>query len=670
IDLQSVLTHELGHFLGLDHSGLQGSPSVRPTMYPFYFGSERSLETDDKAGLAALYPSVATLTGTMEGRVTDQRGLGVLGAHVVAYRAGTDTFAVAVLSGTAGVRKGEGGDGEYKMEGLPPGEYQVAIEPLNGSVTARNLGGIFDRLNTDFPREFYNNASVQSVAQAIRVSAGGRATGIDFVLGRTVPGFPAIEDLVFPNNTPDPVGPYRFQARVTDNGVVSAVDLLYRINSGSVQTLSMRPMSGNLYVVDLGGFARGTAVAYRLRARDTDGNETLFPPQELPMQRFEVLSLSGEPLLYTALRYSHMLSVFDTGLKKEVARIPTGNTPLSVLITPDENYLFVSNNGLNEDGTNNAVTVVETATHRVAATIRAGSEPLDLAVSPDGRRVYVTNSTGGSVSVLDASGLRESRRISVTTSREGPFGIAVSPDGKRLYVTDIDGSQVVVLDEGTGQALTRINVVASPRSLTMAPASNRLYVAGFDGGISEIDTGTDQVVRTFSTGTASIFRVKLSPDGKRLYAADRLHARVLVIDVSTGQIVSTLQAGGVETRDLAISSDGHRLYVSNQDSDDLVIFDTRTGQVVGAYALSDGPRGIAVRNRPVYQVAVLEDAIRADFNADGRVDFSDFVLFVRAYGTRIEDNTFDATFDLNRNERVDFADFILFAGVFGQVVKQ
>lgn len=54
IDLQSVATHEMGHFLGLGHSDQQVS-----VMFPTYSGgtSQRSLADDDIAGVCYLYPA-------------------------------------------------------------------------------------------------------------------------------------------------------------------------------------------------------------------------------------------------------------------------------------------------------------------------------------------------------------------------------------------------------------------------------------------------------------------------------------------------------------------------------------------------------------------------------------------------------------------------------------
>ncbi len=59
---------------------------------------------------------------------------------------------------------------------------------------------------------------------------------------------------------------------------------------------------------------------------------------------------------------------------------------------------------------------------------------------------------------------------------------------------------------------------------------------------------------------------------------------------------------------------------------------------------------------------VFRPDVRADFNGNGQVDFADFVLFARAFGT------VDPTFDLNENGRVDFADFAIFARSFGRSV--
>ena len=61
----------------------------------------------------------------------------------------------------------------------------------------------------------------------------------------------------------------------------------------------------------------------------------------------------------------------------------------------------------------------------------------------------------------------------------------------------------------------------------------------------------------------------------------------------------------------------------------------------------------------------LRAAISGDFDGGGDVGFSDFILFVREFGTSEGGPDFDPLFDLSDNGRVDFADFVLFAAVYG-----
>ncbi len=666
VDLKGVLIHEIGHFLGLDHSPLEGSTAVRPTMYPFFFGGERSLTRDDEAGVSSLYPSLkAAETGSITGAVTFPNGEGTLGVHVVAYRAGTSEFVVSALSGSFGDRMGKGGDGGYEIPGLRPGTYQVAIEPLRGPVTSSNFGGIFSRgLDTDFSREFYDNVARQDLSQVIQVRAGQVVEGIDFTLGFAAAGAPFFGRAELPVNTPDATGPYRIEVHIGDDVGVAEAELFYQVNGGDSRTLPLQRGEGDLFFADIPGQESGAIVTYRLVARDSNGHETAFPAEEVGPLRFEVLELSGAPILYVATRRTREISAIDTGPGREVARIPAGETPLSVLLTPDERYLFIANSGTQMNGARDYVTVVEMATHRVAAAIDVGRSPLDLAISPDGLRVYVTNSRGRSLSVLDVNRLQEIRRLAVTSTSDGPFGVVASPDNRFIYVTDIGGNRVIVLEARTGSVAAHINVVASPRSLAISSSGARLYVAGFEGGISVVDTEARSVIRTIDTGSSSIFRLALSPNGERLYATDRLGANLLVIDLAKNAVIATVPALslGRETRDLAVSTDGSRIYVTNQDSDDLIVFDAASFGIIRTLKIANGPRGIAILTGR--QTTRPFDLRAADFDKTGRVDFADFVMFVLAFDTSSGDVGYHSKFDLNGDDAVNFGDFWLFVQAF------
>jgi hypothetical protein len=134
-DLQTVATHEVGHFFGLDHSAV-----VRAVMYPFGGGTLTTLSYDDVAGLMQLYPKSSPdyATGKISGTVTFANGGAIFGAHVFADS--TTNSAPPV----GGIRKSPIGtltapDGTYTIVGLPQDSYTVAAEPLDGPVTNSNL---------------------------------------------------------------------------------------------------------------------------------------------------------------------------------------------------------------------------------------------------------------------------------------------------------------------------------------------------------------------------------------------------------------------------------------------------------------------------------------------------------------------------------------------------
>ncbi len=58
-----------------------------------------------------------------------------------------------------------------------------------------------------------------------------------------------------------------------------------------------------------------------------------------------------------------------------------------------------------------------------------------------------------------------------------------------------------------------------------------------------------------------------------------------------------------------------------------------------------------------------------DFNGNGVVDSPDFRAFVNHFGTRDEDEKYDAKYDIDGNGIVDIADFLIFANNYGKVVN-
>lgn len=144
-DLQSVATHEAGHFLGLDHSSV-----VRAIMFPYAPDEERTLSWDDVAAISVIYPAGAraVTTGSISGAVR-KNGAPVFGAHVFAESVtATDPFA------GFNVRKSPIGnltlpDGSYRLDGVPFDQYVVYAEPLDKPSSNSNVSGYPGSFNRD-----------------------------------------------------------------------------------------------------------------------------------------------------------------------------------------------------------------------------------------------------------------------------------------------------------------------------------------------------------------------------------------------------------------------------------------------------------------------------------------------------------------------------------------
>ncbi|HYR44396.1 MAG TPA: matrixin family metalloprotease, partial [Terriglobia bacterium] len=162
-DIQSVLTHEIGHLLGLDHAGM-----VSSVMVPFGSPSQldqRTLAYDDIAGVMEIYPNPSTMPATGQIRGVIQADITpVFGAHVVAV----DSSGTPVVS-TLSQR-----DGGYILRFLPPGTYRVYSEPLDGPVTPQNIGGgtngFYASIKTNFGTTYFGNVS--TLAEATGVDVG------------------------------------------------------------------------------------------------------------------------------------------------------------------------------------------------------------------------------------------------------------------------------------------------------------------------------------------------------------------------------------------------------------------------------------------------------------------------------------------------------------------
>jgi hypothetical protein len=172
-DLQSTLTHEIGHLLGLNHSRVLGATMNATQALNGTFGlpalSERTLSESDIAAVKGIYGSSGA-TGSVDGRIlSNQQGtlLPAARAHVWLEDAASGRVMASAVTNSSGA---------FDISGVGPGLYRLMTEYLDSSATAeQSLSVEPDR------RSSGQSFRAVEIAGGLRVTAN-RTASVNYVL--------------------------------------------------------------------------------------------------------------------------------------------------------------------------------------------------------------------------------------------------------------------------------------------------------------------------------------------------------------------------------------------------------------------------------------------------------------------------------------------------------
>ncbi len=197
-DVEAVVTHEIGHFIGLDHSPVLGS-----SMAPRFLSGEsrmRMLQLDDILGASTIYPDgdFSTAYGAINGSVG--RPAGVFGALVTVLDSGGRVIQESITAA----------NGAYTAPGLASDDYDVYVEPVDATPASStnlfdetDLGGVYGAtVDPNFfaalpllttvtaPDSTVRSFLVGGTPPAINIAKiGGRASTLASLVFRTAPTF-------------------------------------------------------------------------------------------------------------------------------------------------------------------------------------------------------------------------------------------------------------------------------------------------------------------------------------------------------------------------------------------------------------------------------------------------------------------------------------------------
>lgn len=307
-------------------------------------------------------------------------------------------------------------------------------------------------------------------------------------------------------------------------------------------------------------------------------------------------------------------------------------SPSWLTFHPSKRYLYAINEVSDFDGKNGSVSAFaidhRNGDLRFLNTVSSrGAGPAYVSVDATGKYAFVANYFGGNIAVLpilpngslgaavdfhqDEGSLGS---IHATNAPPGSFAISghdaphahmIRPDPKNRFVlqTDLGQDRIYIykLDAANGKLTAADTPFISlpsgdgPRHFAFHQNGRWMYSIQEEGSTVEFfhydstvgGLTTQQRVSTLPagyTGTNFTSEIVISPDGRFLYAANRLHNSIAVFSIATDgrlELAGDILTQGDYPSYFTLDPDGNFLYACNQRSDNITSFriDRNTGML-------------------------------------------------------------------------------------------
>ena len=438
----------------------------------------------------------------------------------------------------------------------------------------------------------------------------------------------------------------------------------------------------------------------------------------------ESVSFSPDGSTLASGAWDGTIKLWDVSTRRNIATLEGHSDPVtSVSFSPDGSTLA----SLGFDGTVLLwdVATRDVATRRNIATLEGHSDPVtSVSFSPDGstlasgswddtvklwdvatrRNIAMLEGHTGSVYSVSfspdsntlASGAGVLKLWDVTTRRniatlEGHsdlvYSVSFSPDGSTLASGAWDDNTVILWDVTTRRNIATLEGHTDwVNSVSFSPDSNTLASGARDNTVKLWDVSTRQNIATLEGHTYGVSSVSFSPDGSTL-ASGSYDATVKLWDVATRRNIATLEGHSDPVESVSFSPDGSTLASGDSWGDGTVkLWDVATRQNIatleghssGITSVSFSPDSNTLASGSEDGTVLLWDmspyitplpslppaVLTPDFNGDGRVDFTDFLLFTAQYGLGQGNPGYDARYDLDGDDKIGFGDFLIFSSAF------
>lgn len=231
----------------------------------------------------------------------------------------------------------------------------------------------------------------------------------------------------------------------------------------------------------------------------------------------------------------------------------------------------------------NNVSIFDVATRKEIIRIPVGEAPHELAVSPDGKTAVVCNygvggKPGNTLSVIDIPGKKNVKTIDLGTYTR-PHGIEFINDNE-VVVTSEATKNLIKVHTGSGSvSLVAFTDQASSHMVAWSPSDQMAYVANITPGTVSAISATENKVTKLVSLKKGIEGIAVSPDGKEVWVANRDEANVTALNTANWETIAVMPADKVAYR-VKFLANGKYALVSNGMAGNVNVYDVKNKTMI------------------------------------------------------------------------------------------
>jgi DNA-binding beta-propeller fold protein YncE len=273
---------------------------------------------------------------------------------------------------------------------------------------------------------------------------------------------------------------------------------------------------------------------------------------------------------------------FYSASGKRVGGVKVGTHPHEMLLSADNRYLYVSDNGIlwmtdpGEGG--NTISIIDVKAMKKTGVIDLGNyrRPHGLDLDRKTGRLLSTIENPDGLLLIDVASRKVVRKYDVQGT--DPHMVLFGPTAEWAYVSNSASHTIAAVHLASGK-VKLIPTDQRPQGGMLSRDRKLIYMTNSDGNsIALIDPLKNERVGTIATGKGP-GRIAQTPDGKTLVYNLQPGEAVGFADLATRKETGQVALGG-RPLSLALSADGRLAYAGVQDNDKICVVSVAERKVI------------------------------------------------------------------------------------------